>query len=90
MWEAAGLRHSRAKPLTGSPELQYPPQGLRVPGILSCLLNTRLVQVLEQRSEQDTAAKQMIRLHVLMPRSTRKLQSGVVGYTQVTRTQNRD
>lgn len=64
--------------------------GLRVPGILSCLLNTRLVQVLEQRREEDTAAKQMIRLHVLMPRSPRKLQSGVVGYTQVTRTQNRD
>lgn len=64
--------------------------GLRVPGILTCLLNTRLVQVLEQRSEQDTAAKHMIRLRVLIPRSTRKLQDGVVVYTQVTGTRNRD
>lgn len=51
--------------------------GLRVPGTLSCLLDTKLAQVPEQSSQQDTTASQMIRLHVLMPRSTRKIQDGV-------------
>lgn len=64
--------------------------GLRVPGALSCLLDTKLAQVPEQSSQQDTTASQMIRLHVLMPRSTRKIQDGVMGYTQVTGTWSGD
>lgn len=60
--------------------------GFRVLGALSCLLNTKLSLVPEQSSQQETAANQMIRLHELMARSTRKLQDGVVGYTQVTGT----
>ena len=58
----------------------------RVPGALSCLLNTKLSLVPEQSSQQETTANQMIRLHELMAESTRKLQDGVVGYTQVTGT----
>lgn len=41
-------------------------------------------------NEQDTTAKQMIWVHVFMPRITRKLHDEVVGYTQVPRTWNRD
>lgn len=63
---------------------------LRVHSNLICLLDTRLVQVPEKRSQQDTTVNQMIRLHVLMPRSTRELQDRVGAYAQVTGTWNRD
>lgn len=40
--------------------------GLRVPGTLSCLLNTKLAQVPEQSSQQVTV-NQMISLHMFIP-----------------------
>lgn len=46
----------------------------------------KVVTGTRKSSQQETTANQMIRLHELMAKSTRKLQDGVVGYTQVTGT----